>query len=175
LLLLLLLLRLPAALDLQVSTLVPVHRHRYYSMSRCHLIQTKSDSSSVSRCIFLDECGRDDACCCCCCCCCCTSTRISDLEHQLKALQLSSIADNNTSKQQLDAWTTAADLHPGFKGNWLVKHAGKVQGIAISDNFVTFDWQGRSVKHLIEKVACLKQMVEVNYKEGVRLLWVKKQ
>jgi hypothetical protein len=154
------------------------------------LLQTKSDSSSVSRCIFLDDCGRDDACCCCCT----TSARISKLEQQVRALQLSSTADNSTSKQQLDEWTTAADLHPAFKGNWLVRHAGKVQGISVSDTSVTFDWQGRSVKHLVEKVApysfhlqhdtgrslfvllpCLNQMVEVNYQEGVRLLWVKKQ
>jgi hypothetical protein len=116
---------------------------------------------------------------------------MTNLEKQVRELQLSSSTNNKHSKE-LEQWTTAAELHPAFKGKWLVRHVGTVQGITITDTTVAFDWQGGKPLHLIERLApyafhlqhdtgrslfvlmpCKNQMVEVNYSEKVRLLWVK--
>jgi hypothetical protein len=125
--------------------------------------------------------------------CCSTDARISSLEQQLQELQLSSEAGTKQSKE-VEAWTAAAELHPAFQGKWLAHHKNSVHGITVSGTKVAFDWQGGKPQHVIERLApytfhlqhntghslfvllpCLNQMVEVNYKEGVRLLWVKKQ
>ncbi|WIA15523.1 hypothetical protein OEZ85_002158 [Tetradesmus obliquus] len=83
-----------------------------------------------------------------------------------------------------------------FQGSWIQLWDGAAlkAGITITATAVTFGWQGHKPDHLIERLApyafdlqhdtgrslfvllpCLDQMIEVNYKEGLCLLWVKKK
>jgi hypothetical protein len=173
---------------------------RPYGMSHCNPCASKGHDD-VPRCTILVADDASISLCCCyssCCCCSCTSARISNLEQQVKTLQLSSTSNSKHSKSTghqtilavAPAGSSAEALHPAFMSKW---QAGGVHDITIAPSTVAFDWQG-GIEHPIERLApyafhlqhdsgrslfvllpCLDQMVEVNYKEGLRLLWVKKQ